>query len=61
MRSIWRFLVDEDGPTAVEYAVLLAGILAACIAAITTVGGKAVNYWENNQQTLNKAIDDSQK
>ncbi len=33
MRRIWRFIVDEDGPTAVEYAVLLALII------VVTIGG----------------------
>jgi pilus assembly protein Flp/PilA len=33
-----RFLVSEDGPTAVEYAVMLAQILVACITIVTTLG-----------------------
>jgi pilus assembly protein Flp/PilA len=33
-----NFLRNEDGPTAVEYAVMLALIIVVCIAAITTVG-----------------------
>lgn len=32
------FLKSEDGPTAVEYAVMLALIIVACIAAITSFG-----------------------
>ena len=36
--SISRFLVNEDGPTAVEYAVMLALILVACITIVTTLG-----------------------
>ncbi|HJT76149.1 MAG TPA: Flp family type IVb pilin [Gemmataceae bacterium] len=32
------FLKDEDGPTAVEYAVMLALIIVVCIAAIGTLG-----------------------
>jgi pilus assembly protein Flp/PilA len=35
------FLKGEDGPTAVEYAVMLALIIVVCIAAITTVGTNA--------------------
>jgi pilus assembly protein Flp/PilA len=35
------FLGREDGPTAVEYAVMLALIIVVCIAAITTIGSKA--------------------
>ena len=33
-----QFLVSEDGPTAVEYAVMLALILVACITLVTTLG-----------------------
>ena len=36
--SIARFLVSEDGPTAVEYSVMLALILVACITTISTLG-----------------------
>jgi pilus assembly protein Flp/PilA len=36
--KVRRFLVSEDGPTAVEYAVMLALILVACITIITTLG-----------------------
>jgi pilus assembly protein Flp/PilA len=35
---VWRFLDDESGPTAVEYAVMLALILVACITIVTTLG-----------------------
>ena len=36
-----RFLKVEDGPTAVEYAVMLALIIVVCIAAVTTLGSNA--------------------
>jgi pilus assembly protein Flp/PilA len=36
-----RFLASEDGPTAVEYAVMLALIICVCIASITTLGATA--------------------
>lgn len=35
---VQRFLVSEDGPTAVEYAVMLALILVACISIIGALG-----------------------
>ncbi len=35
---VQRFVISEDGPTAVEYAVMLALILVACITIITTLG-----------------------
>jgi pilus assembly protein Flp/PilA len=36
-----RFLRQEDGPTAVEYAVMLALIIVVCVAAITSLGTNA--------------------
>ena len=36
--KIRRFLLSEDGPTAVEYAVMLVLILVACITIVTTLG-----------------------
>ena len=38
---IVAFLKAEDGPTAVEYAVMLALIIVVCIGAITTLGTNA--------------------
>jgi pilus assembly protein Flp/PilA len=40
-QTVSDFLVKEDGPTAVEYAVMLALIIVVCIAAITTLGNNA--------------------
>jgi pilus assembly protein Flp/PilA len=42
-----RFLETEDGPTAVEYAVMLALIVVVCLAAITTLGQNANNTFGN--------------
>ena len=38
VRSTVAFLKKEDGPTAVEYAVMLALILVAILAAVTAIG-----------------------
>jgi len=37
-RSWQRFLIEEDGPTAVEYAVMLALIITVCFSTITALG-----------------------
>jgi pilus assembly protein Flp/PilA len=39
--KLQRFLVSEDGPTAVEYAVMLALIVIVCLTAISALGTKA--------------------
>ena len=48
------FLKKEDGPTAVEYAVMLALIVVVCIAAITTLGSNANSAFGN--VSLNTAV-----
>lgn len=41
LRGVRAFLVDDDGPTAVEYAVMLALIVMICFVMIQAVGTKA--------------------
>ncbi len=41
LNSIKKFVVSEDGPTAVEYAVMLALIIVVCLAAVKAVGSNA--------------------
>jgi len=41
VKPLVKFLKRDDGPTAVEYAVMLALIIVVCIAAITTLGQTA--------------------
>jgi len=46
-QKLVKFLKKEDGPTAVEYAVMLALIIVVCIAAITTLGQNANNTFSS--------------
>jgi len=39
--NVRNFLVSEDGPTAVEYAVMLALIIVVCLTAIQAIGSNA--------------------
>ncbi len=41
------FLRSEDGPTATEYAVMLALIVFICLAAITLIGNKVGSIFTN--------------
>ncbi|MEN6457326.1 MAG: Flp family type IVb pilin [Thermoguttaceae bacterium] len=45
--KIRRFLVAEDGPTAVEYAVMLALIILVCLAGVLAVGTKTNALFES--------------
>jgi pilus assembly protein Flp/PilA len=47
LKKTVRFLKKEDGPTAVEYAVMLALIIVVCIVAITTLGSNANQTFAN--------------
>jgi pilus assembly protein Flp/PilA len=45
--TVRRFLMAEDGPTAVEYAVMLALIVVVCLVAITALGTNANKTFSN--------------
>jgi pilus assembly protein Flp/PilA len=45
---VTNFLRSEDGPTAVEYAVMMALIIVVCFVAITTVGSNTNKNFSNS-------------
>ena len=47
LKTLVRFLKQDDGPTAVEYAVMLALIIVVCIVAITSLGSNANRTFGN--------------
>jgi pilus assembly protein Flp/PilA len=47
-----RFLAEEDGPTAVEYAVMLSLIVVVCLAAIAVLGQNASKSFSNTALTM---------
>jgi pilus assembly protein Flp/PilA len=51
-RTVKQFLTREDGPTAVEYAVMLALIIVVCIAAITALGQNVNNTFTTVDTTI---------
>ena len=46
-KKLQRFLASEDGPTAVEYAVMLALIIIVCLVAISAIGTNASTTFTN--------------
>lgn len=50
-----RFLKQEDGPTAVEYAVMLALIIVVCLTAVGTLGSQANNTFSTAGTKLKAA------
>ena len=47
-----RFLVSEEGPTAVEYAVMLALIIVVCLVAIDQLGDMSRNTFRGVSNQL---------
>jgi pilus assembly protein Flp/PilA len=45
--AIRRFLADDNGPTTVEYAIMLALIIAVCVAAISVLGQNTSQVFQN--------------
>ena len=54
VNKVQRFLVSEDGPTAVEYAVMLALIVIVCLTAINSIGTNANTTFDNIGKSLKK-------
>lgn len=54
---VGKFLTSEDGPTAVEYAVMLALIIAVCVVGIMSVGSSTNQSFSNS--SLQTATDAS--
>ena len=52
IEHIRKFLIDESGPTAVEYAVMLAMIIAGVIGAVGTVGVGTGGLWTDNANSI---------
>jgi len=51
-KKIHCFLASEEGPTAVEYAVMLALIVMVCLATIGRVGLEANRLFEDVSDAL---------
>jgi pilus assembly protein Flp/PilA len=47
-----KFLREEDGPTAVEYAVMLALIIAVCIGAVNTMAHATADSFDSSAKEL---------
>lgn len=61
-KHLVRFLKSEDGPTAVEYAIMLALIVMVCFASIIFIGGRSNEMFDmlddqafENNEALNEA------
>ncbi|HKM53063.1 MAG TPA: Flp family type IVb pilin [Isosphaeraceae bacterium] len=55
LQRLAGFFRDEDGPTAAEYAMLLALILAVVITAIQAVGNTSSGLWASDTSKITTA------
>ncbi|MFZ4611210.1 MAG: Flp family type IVb pilin [Gemmataceae bacterium] len=54
-RKVVAFLNDENEPTAIEYAVMVALIIVVSIAAITTLGTKVSSTFSTTEKKITTA------
>jgi pilus assembly protein Flp/PilA len=52
VKKFVEFMKEEDGPTAVEYAVMLALIVVVCLGAIGTIGTNANTQFQTISTSL---------
>lgn len=55
-KHILRLLLEEDGPTAVEYAVLLALIVISCLAAVNTLATSTAASFDHSAAELQSVL-----
>ena len=56
MKSLIRFLRDDDGPTAVEYAIMLAMIVAVCLVGIGLAGSSTADSFQDSFDQMDAAM-----
>lgn len=56
MSRLRKLVRDENGPTAVEYAVMLALIIILCLAAIRAIGTSTNQSLNSTSNALNKSV-----
>ncbi|MBM4093113.1 MAG: Flp family type IVb pilin [Planctomycetes bacterium] len=56
MTRLLKFLREEDGPTAVEYAVLLALIIIACMTGVQALTQETANSYNESSAAIEAAL-----
>jgi pilus assembly protein Flp/PilA len=56
MKRLLELLRDEDGPTAVEYAVMLALIVGAALSGISSLGSATVASFQDSSTKIETAV-----
>ena len=56
MNKLLQFLREEDGPTAVEYAVMLALIVIACMAGVQALTRETAGSYNRSSTAIEDAF-----
>ena len=56
MMDVRKWFHDDQGVTAVEYAVMLALIIVALIGTINSLGGTTLGYFTNDAEVIGAAL-----
>ncbi len=56
MKLFKKLFVEEDGPTAVEYAVMLALIVGVCIGAVHTMAAATADSFNTSADELDSVL-----
>ena len=56
LTDIKKFLAEEDGPTTVEYAIMLAMILGVCIVAVAYLANKTGDSFDSSSGSISGAM-----
>lgn len=56
IEAIVRFLADDDGATAVEYAVMLALIVAVCLGSVSALASKTAESFDTTADAISDAF-----
>ena len=56
LQTIRKFLAEEDGPTAVEYGVMMALIVIACIGAVQSLAQATADSFDDSAAQLTSAF-----
>ncbi len=56
MELLKRLAIDEEGPTTVEYAVLIALIVAVCISSVSLLSNQTAASFDNSATELSGVL-----
>ncbi len=58
IQRIWRFLRDQDGPTTVEYSVMLMLIVLGCVVGSRLIGATSNSAFQETAEGINDVVGD---